>query len=411
MYRKGEKFIKTMVKECIEQMKLCEHEKCTGCTACFSICPTNSITMKEDSYAEMHPFINNKTCIRCGLCMKACPQMHMVKFYEPYICYAAWNSNHDDCINSSSGGVATLLAKSVIKQKGVYYGVEFSRNSGTYFKRITKYEEISRTQGSKYVQADLGLTFREIGRDLSDNRLVMFVGSPCQVAGLKKYVQNSRFNSYNNLLTVDFLCHGTVPQKYLMEEIAFIEKKYSFKADECIFRSNRPERNYRLTLLEKDTIFYQKRAENNIYFYCFLRAITCRDSCMNCEFKQKNRVGDITIGDFIGLGQEIPFDFARGINPSLVFVNSEKGKTQIDSIIDKVTLITRPISEAVKGGPSLKKENLSSKERSIFRRRYIKYGFISSTNNLKYIMMINMYISEFKNMFIKGTKKIIKRCK
>lgn len=401
-----------MVKECIEQVKLCEHEKCTGCSACFSICPTNSIMMKEDSYAEMHPFINDKTCIRCGLCMKVCPQIQIVNYYEPYFCYAAWSSNHDEYINSSSGGIATLLAKSVIKQEGVYYGVEFNRNNGVCFKRITKYDEISRTQGSKYVQANLELTFREIGQDLSDNRLVIFVGSPCQVAGLKNYIEYSRFNSYkSNLLTVDFLCHGTVPQKYLMEEIAFIEKKYSFRADECIFRSNRPERNYHLTLLEKNIMFYQKRAERNRYFYCFLHAITCRDSCMDCKFKQKNRVGDITIGDFIGLGQGIPFDFVKGINPSLVFVNSEKGKIQINKIISEGTFIKRPISEAVKGGPSLKKGNLSSNERSTFRQRYIKYGFISSTNNLKYIMMIDMYVSKFRNMFIKCTKKIIKRCK
>lgn len=396
-----------MAGECIKQITLCEQQKCTGCTACLNICPTNSITMREDPHAELHPVIQKETCIKCGLCSKVCPQMQAEKGFKPYECYAAWRSDTEKRIDSSSGGISALLAESIISQNGVFYGVEFVRDHGAYFTRIVTQEEIAKTQGSKYVQADLGMTFRRIGVDLSENRLVMFVGSPCQVAGLKSYIEHSKYKEYGcNLLTVDFLCHGTVPQKYLLEYLKFIEKEYAFHVDECIFRSNRPEKNYYLTLSEKSKVHYCRKAERDRYFYGFLHAVTCKECCMDCRFKKQERMGDITIGDFIGLGRDISFDFVTGINPSLVLVNTEKGKKRVNEILGKGTFISRPISEAVKWGPSLKRENLSSKARHTFRKRYMKKGFIAATKVLKYNMLFDMCAGKAKWMCSRCKKRM-----
>lgn len=394
---------------------LCDSEKCVGCTACANICPTKSISMKEDMYAEVHPFIAEETCTNCGLCRKVCPQLNEIKYNNPMECYAAWKSNDADRRNSSSGGIAVLLAESVIEQGGVYYGVEFHRNAGVYFTRIDQSDDIRKTQGSKYVQANLGTTFQDIGYDLSRKKPVLFIGSPCQVAGLQLFITNSKYNHYKEkLLTVDFLCHGTVPQKYFTEYLTYLEEKHAYSIDECIFRSNRPERNYHLTLMEKNEIQYCKKAEWDKYFYCFLKSITCRESCMECKFKTQGRVGDITIGDFIGLGSDIPFDFVRGVNPSLVLVNTVIGKEQLDKIKNKDVFIKRTIDEAVKGGPSLKSEHLSSTLRTHFRKRYIKGNFVTATAGFEPMMLIAEYTSYIKKLYNRGKSKVWKitrRCK
>lgn len=161
-----------MVERCTKTVSLCLPSECTGCTACMSACPTQSITMKENLYAEIHPCVNVATCINCGLCERVCPILNKIEFNNPHDCYAAWRLNDSARIDSSSGGIAMLLAESVVKQEGVYYGVKFSRVNGVYFTRIDQYDEIAKTQGSKYVQADLGDTFKKIGNDLSCNRLV-----------------------------------------------------------------------------------------------------------------------------------------------------------------------------------------------------------------------------------------------
>lgn len=396
-----------MVGECFEKIKLCSSDECTGCSACLCVCPTNSITMKENIHAEIHPFISEETCIKCGLCLSVCPKLNQSQLLEPRKCYAAWRDDEGKRKDSSSGGISALLAEYIIRQNGVFYGVVFNRDTGIEFTRITKEEEIERTKGSKYAQADLGVTFRRIGNDISKNTKVLFVGSPCQVAGLTSYIIHSKNRKYiDNLVVVDFICHGTVPQKYLFEELEFLEKKYSFNVEKCIFRSNDPKRNYRLTLTNKDVTYYNRIAELDRYFYCFLHSITCRESCVSCEYKQRGRTGDITIGDFIGLGSEEPFDFKVGINPSVVFVNTQKGEELIGEIKREGIFVERTVNEAVKGGPSLKLKDLTSKRRDLFRIQYPSKGFIESTKFLNLVMNGEFYLSKNRKFIRKVTRKI-----
>lgn len=398
-----------MVEKSNRNVSLCDPSKCTGCTACECICPTNSIMMKENLYAELHPVINDETCIKCGLCMKTCPQLQKPNYNIPLDCYAAWRLNDDERTDSSSGGIAVLLAKNVIEQEGVYYGVEFEREFGVQFTRIVKVDDIQKTKGSKYLQANLNGIFEKIGYDLSCNKLVMFVGSPCQVAGLQAYIGGSRYNQFRkNLLTVDFLCHGTVPQKYFIEYLNYIEEKNGCHVDHCVFRSNRPEQNYYLTLIEQNHVCYQRKAERDKYFYSFLKGITCRDSCMDCQFKSEKRVGDLTIGDFIGLGREDHFDFKGGINPSLVFVNTDLGRKQIAMIAKQGIFVPRPVEEAIKGGPSLKREIMSNRLRPVFKKHYVKGGFICASARLEIVMLIDEKTAKMKNISNRCINKIRK---
>lgn len=401
-----------MVEKSIGNIKLCASSRCTGCTACMCICPTGSITMQENIWAELHPVINKETCIGCGLCMKTCPQLQELNYNTALDCYAAWRINDSARMDSSSGGIAALLAESVIRQQGVYYGVTFERNAGAHFTRIDKVNDISKTKGSKYVQASLNRVFEEIGHDLSCKREVVFVGSPCQVAGLRAYIANSRYSQYREkLLAVDFLCHGTVPQKYFLEYLDYLEKQQGCHIDYCVFRSNRPEENYYLTLMEQNHVCYKKKAERDKYFYSFLKGITCRDSCIDCQFKSEKRVGDITIGDFIGLGRDSYFEFKNGINPSLVLVNTELGKTQIATILNQGEFVPRPVEEAVKGGPSLKRETMTNRFRPTFKKHYVQGGFIRATLGLEMLMLVDEKTAKIKNVgrrCINKVKKVMK---
>lgn len=398
-----------MARECIKQINLCEPEKCTGCGACSNICPTCSIQMVEDEYAEMHPIINSDTCVKCGQCINVCPSLKYESLYEPKECYAAWRNEENERLYSSSGGISSLLAEWIINHSGVFYGVLYDRKDGIYFSRIDSFNDIPKTRGSKYAQAYIGEVYKNIGVDISQDKKVLFIGSPCQVAGLNSFLNVSKYKRFiGNLISIDFLCHGTVPQKYLFEEIEFLEEKYNSVAKECVFRSNDIRYNYYLTLKNENSVFYQKKAELDVYFYCFLHSISCRQSCMNCSYKQRKRTGDITIGDYIGLGKNESFTFMPGVNPSVVLINNKKGEEILNFLQDNATLIQRTVDEAVEGGPSLKNENLSSIQHNQFRIDYPRYGFVKSTKKY-HKKMICSYYSAYVTAFLKRIRNKLYR--
>ena len=285
------------------------------------------------------------------------------------------------------------------------YGVKFNRKNGTKFYRAENIEDIMEFKGSKYVQASMDRIYKQIERDLTDGKKVLFIGTPCQVSGIKSYFTINQLELQKNLLTVDFLCHGCVPNKYLMDEIATIEKKSKCKCDAISFRSNNLNKNYYLCLKNHEKIFYKKKAEKQRYFYSFLHSITTRESCVNCKYKQINRLGDITLGDFLGLGVEIPFNY-RNIanNPSLVLINTQKGNEILKSINNQIYLWQRPLEEAIKGGPSFKRKKNSLFLRKIFRKKYPTRGFDKSINQ---IIVFAFICDKIKKYYRKVKKRLI----
>lgn len=256
---------------------LCNSDKCTGCECCYNICPTNSIVMTFNQYGESFPKINMNTCIQCGKCMKYCHVLCDCEKNESYKCFAAVRKDKNKRENCSSGGISSLLAEKVIGRDGVFYGVVFSRTDGAVYKRITSVEEIHETEGSKYVQASIGNVFSDIKQDLINKLEVLFIGSACQCAGLKMFLNGENICT-DKLLLVDFLCHGIVPKSFLDDEIAYLEDKHNFVCDEISFRSNDSKKNYYLSLYNKKRIIYKRKAELQPYFYCFLKSISLREN-------------------------------------------------------------------------------------------------------------------------------------
>lgn len=196
-----------------------DKKECCGCSACASVCPKNCITMSEDSEGFLYPHVDESVCIDCHLCERVCPMINHGKDREPLAVYAAKNSNETIRMQSSSGGIFTLLAERVIDEGGVVFGASFNDRWEVVHDHVETKEELAKFRGSKYVQSKIGDNYRKVKLFLSEGRNVLFSGTPCQISGLKKYLRKD----YDNLLAVDFICHGVpspgVFRTYLQEEI------------------------------------------------------------------------------------------------------------------------------------------------------------------------------------------------
>lgn len=168
-----------------------DKSKCCGCETCFNACPKHCIVMKEDKEGFRYPFIEKEKCINCGLCEKVCPLIKEPEHdtLQELEFYAAYNNNDIQLKNSSSGGIFFLLAEKVLKEKGVVYGVAQDSVYDVKFIRATTEEECRKMQGSKYLQAIVGNIYIKVKEDLEKNITVLFSGTPCQIAGLYKFVR------------------------------------------------------------------------------------------------------------------------------------------------------------------------------------------------------------------------------
>jgi coenzyme F420-reducing hydrogenase beta subunit len=309
------------------------------------------------------------------------------------------------------GGIAAVLSELYIQRGGVVYGVVYERKQGVFFKRATLSSELEQFKGSKYVQARMSESFSNVKRDLKQGKEVLFFGTPCQIAGLNAYLSGDRDKDslFAYLCTVDFLCHGAVPESYLKEELNYLEEKFNFQSDRISFRSNEPDKNYYLCIMQQDELKYHKKAEIQRYFYCFLNSISLRESCFHCQYKNTERVGDITLGDFIGIGQKIKFDISKEtmMNPSLILVNTAQGEKMLELCRDNVSLWDRDLDEAIAGGPSLRGCNEPNELHTKFRKLYADKGFVKAANQVTFVPM---RVDTFKrncNIVIRKIKRVI----
>lgn len=305
-------------------IKIIDKKLCCGCGACQQRCPKQCITLKRDSEGFLYPNVNTDLCIECGLCEKVCHEINPYKERTPLSVLAANSTDDKIRFKSSSGGIFTLISEEIIKQGGVVFGARYDVNWQVVLDYTETIEGIDLFRGSKYVQASTLETYKKVEEFLKKDRLVMFSGTPCQIAGLHHFLMKE----YTNLFTVDFVCHGVPSPKvwelYLKEVLkgknAFINdiqfrnkdngwKKFNFKIDY-------------LDSGEKTT--YSSWHQENHYMKAFLRNMILRPSCHNCKAKHGSSKSDITIADFWGIANSHPeMDDDKGT--SLVLINSPKG--------------------------------------------------------------------------------------
>lgn len=355
---------------------ICDRNKCTGCSACYNICPKNAIQMKEDVFGNIYPYIDEKKCIKCNLCEKVCPQLNNINFKKSITAYAMHIKNPEKRSQSASGGAATLFYETVLEQKGVVYGASnLFGNDSFEFIKIEKKEDLYKVKGSKYVHCYINNVFKDIKNELQLKKQVLFIGTPCQVSGLKSFLMKK----YDNLICIDLICHGVPSQKLLFDELDSLNinreiiKYISFRDDKKFnFKVIDLNNNVLLNKPSKEISYYNNFLEGNIY----------RDNCYSCRYARKERISDITIGDFWGLNKNsIVFDDEnKGI--SLVIVNTEKGEMLVDKIKEYSIIEERSLDEAYKENGQLNHPIKKTKKNTIYKKYYPKIGYIKTSKKM-----------------------------
>lgn len=346
-------------------MEICKKETCTGCFACVNACPNNCIEMKEDEFGYIYPVINEEKCVHCNLCKRTCPQLNQIKSNNIIKAYAIASKNDCNRKSSTSGGAASVFYENVLKDDGVCYGVSNIDNNSFNFTRITNVDEIEKLRGSKYVHAYINNQYKNVKEDLMNNKKVLFIGTPCQIAGLSGYLKHE----YENLITVDLVCHGVPPQKFLREQLKIYGEE---KIGKILFRKGN---KYVFEIYNQKGELITKDNSVDYYKEGFLSELFYRENCYNCRYAQKERVSDITIGDFWGLDSNSKLYDTKSIGVSLVLINTEKGLAFFDSCKDDIVFEEHDIEEAIKENKQLHHASIKNNKYEYFRQQYLKTNF------------------------------------
>lgn len=303
-----------------ETIRSIAHNACTGCGACRNICPKDAIHMKLDDDGFPFPVVDEACCVNCGLCVNVCPVKHPIPLHETPPTYAVWA---DDAIRmkSSSGGMFSLLANATLAKGGVVCGAAYADDFMTVHHIWAENEaSLAPLRSSKYVQSDIGLTYRQAKTYLEAGRDVLYTGCPCQIAGLYRFLGKD----YPNLLTADLICHGsnsiTAYQSFLREfsegkpiaKMDFRDKEYFGWSSNEVIRF-------------KDGSIKKVPFEKATWYEAFLTGLINRLCCHTCPYTHAERVADFTLGDCWQVRRINPA-YSDGKGTSLVLVNSLKGK-------------------------------------------------------------------------------------
>ncbi len=359
-------------------MKLCEQSKCTGCQACRVICPKQAITMTETKEGKTVPSVDEEVCVNCGLCERTCPVFADPEFKLPIKTYAAWTLNEEDKKACASGGIATGLYRYVLDKGGVIYGCDYSENLKPVIRRSETEDDLDKFRSSKYVQSSTENSYSDVRNDLQQGKTVLYVGSPCQIDGLMHFLEKK----YDNLYLVDIICHGMPPYKYLQEYVTKVS------GDKNITKVGfRGENDFYLTLYEGDNVVYKKSRWEDCYFSAFYDGMLFRDNCYKCRYARRERVSDLTIGDFWGLDKKSLTEAYDG-RISVILANTTKG----ESLIADLKMIhseERTLDEAVRGNEQLNHPMPVPEERRQFIKNIDKgvYRALLSTKTCRRIVI------------------------
>lgn len=331
-----------------------DKKKCCGCGACVQACEKKCILFEEDAEGFRYPQVDSAKCTKCGACEKVCPVLYRKPPRQPISCFAAKSLDEHIREKSSSGGVFTLLAERTVLAGGVVFGAKFNSEWEVVHDYTETVEGIAGFRTSKYVQSRIGNSFRKAKGFLSQGRPVLFSGTPCQIAGLHGYLRKG----YDNLLTVDIICHGVPSPGVWRRYLAAVRKNVrkgensvssplthgvlghdaldgcgSVSIESISFRDKRlgwKKYSFALTLAEasadgkQNTVSFSHIHHDNPFMQAFLSNMILRPSCYDCPSKGGRSGSDVTLADYWGIDQQMPdYDDDRGV--SLLLVNTSKG--------------------------------------------------------------------------------------
>lgn len=337
-------------------------EGCCGCGACFNVCPKNAISFREDAEGFAYPSVDEGKCIDCSLCVKVCPVLFPDGERLPLKVYAAKNRDLQERIQSSSGGMFLPLAREILRRGGQVFGVEFSEDfRSARHACASDADGVKRFSGSKYIQSDTERTYSRTKILLENGVPVLYSGTPCQIAGLRKFLRKD----YENLYAVDLVCHGVpssgIWRRYMDEtalegiaSVNFRDKVTGWK---------------RFSLVMKDSsgkVLFSQREDENVFMEGFLKNLYLRPSCYRCPARKGRSGSDLTIADYWHLKKILP-DFDDNTGVGLVLVNTVKGARLFDSV--DFERVETPYAPAFAGNPAIENDFRPLKGREEFFRK------------------------------------------
>lgn len=355
---------------------------CFGCRACELKCPKQSISMQENEEGFIYPKIDD-SCINCGLCLKICPsekvKNNLITLPTSIGFYALILKDKETLSKSASGGAFVGFANKILEDDGVVYGSAFDGGFNVAQIRIVKGEELKLLQGSKYVFSDTLKTFEEVELDLLAEKKVLYSGSPCQIAGLKSFLGKD----YEKLITIDLVCHGTPSHKFFKTYFKWLQnEKFSNKIIEYSFRSKCMSGWGSAGYASDGKKILRVDAYQDPYYSSFARNENFKESCYSCFFAQKDRIGDITIGDFWGIEKLLPsIDFKQGV--SCCLINTKKGDALFQSCTEKFELYSVDFEQIVVRNGQLNHPSRRPQERNVFYKKIESKGIKSIKINRK----------------------------
>lgn len=369
---------------------LTNHKKrdCYHCTACASVCPVHCIEMKKDEEGYLYPEIDEERCIHCHKCEQICIKEHSEKNKNKIEkAYVLYNKNQGVRAKSASGGISHMLMEYVIKNNGVVYGVAYNEKLEVSHMRATDLEECERFKTSKYVNSNIKDIYLQVLEDLQKNVIVLFIGTPCQVAGLKAVVPSSKSD---NLLLCEIMCDSVASPILFDKFKQHIEKKYKGKIKNINFRAKDKgahNKSMKIDFYDREPILMLSsdlRSDYANYMQIFGCGMSAPLSCTECQYEETDkRVSDFTIGDYWGK-KEILEDDNKGL--SLLLLNSEKAvKIFEEELKDKT------ICQEVLPMEALDNNHIKPKMKFIKRE-----NFMQDLNHMTFEQLVAKYVEKYR---------------
>lgn len=352
----------------LKGLKERKKEDCSGCSACAKVCPMDAISMIADEEGFKYPRLDEEKCVNCGLCDKVCGFIPQEPKAELSQAYGVKHKNLETRITSRSGGAFVAFSDYVLQHDGVIYGAAMQPDYTVKHIRAVSGAERNEMKSAKYVQSDMGDVYPLVATDLNNNKMVLFSGTPCQVAGLYSYINAKKVNT-DKLYTCDLVCHGVPSPKVWNDYIDFIQSKYNEEIQSANFRDKSFGWD---SHCESFVLASGKKVVSRDYTDLFYEHIMLRPSCHKCYFANINRFADLTLADFWGIEKNKPeFDDNKGV--SLVLVNTEKGKMLFDDSVVNLEYFECDLKNCIQ--PTLVKPSAASGRRSAFWEDYQKIRF------------------------------------
>lgn len=391
----------------LQRLDIIPSKDCCGCEACANICPKDCIAMLPDEQGFLRPQFDEQVCIHCDLCRKACPILsNSPREVSPTI-LACKNRDDEVRAKSSSGGVFTAIASTIIADGGAVYGAAFNEKLEVEHVRIDTIEELARLRGSKYTQSRIGDCYTRAKEDLRNGLKVLFTGTPCQIGGLRTYLGKE----YEELYCIEVVCHGVPSPLIFRHYLDSLERANGAKATSFRFRDKTESwQHYSLSAQFANGNAMRQRGAENPFQRGFIADLYTRPSCTDCRFKNFVSGADITLGDFWGSGIfGTEYNDDRGI--SLVCINSRKGEGLFDRAKGGLFDIrSSTLEDATRFNPCIVRSTTMHPKSAQFWKRYQSEDFGGLVTRLLHVPAWKIKLRSLPAYAKAAVKKIINVC-